>query len=338
MSTKLAITAAIVLIGLLGTVAYFQATTGEDDVQLKTLFKDWQVKHGKYYNGPEQQYRYSIFVQNYQYIQEINSVPRNYTLGLNQFTDLTNYEFATLYLGYKKSDIKASSTVKTIESAPVKGNTTLDWRQLGAVTPIKDQGQCGSCWTFSTTGALEGLNYIKSRSLQNFSEQQLVDCAGPYGNFGCGGGCPYSAMQYTADNGIALETAYPYKGVDGNCNYNPSNLAFKNSGVNFAMPGDASLASALASGPVSIAIAASTSTFQSYQKGILDDPNCGSDLDHAVLAVGYNHDATTGLDYWIIKNSWNTWWGEQGYLRLSRHATDPVGTCGINSYYYFTPM
>ena len=219
--------------------------------------------------------------------------------------------------------------------APVP--VAVDWRKSGAVTPVKDQGQCGSCWTFSTTGAIEGLTAIRSGKLTPLSEQQLVDCGGATGNAGCDGGLPDDAFQYVIQNGgLCTEVAYPYVSGDGVtgpvCKASSCHAAASIAGWTDVLPNDAALAAAVARQPVAIAIEADQHAFQFYAKGIMT-ASCGSNLDHAVLLVGYGEEATsTGAiqQYWIVKNSWTAGWGEAGYIRLARGAAyGHVGQCGI---------
>jgi len=289
-------------------------------------FDSWATKYNRTYDSPTtRNYRVGVFYGNLQYIHLSNSNTTSYTLGLNEFADLTKAEFSEMYLGAKGAQPFPSNLTYnySISAAPA----TVDWRQEGAVTPVKNQGQCGSCWAFSTTGALEGIYEINTGNLQSFSEQQIVDCSDSYGNYGCDGGYPYQAMEYTQANGIETETNYPYAGVDQTCVYNAADSVWKNSGYTSLPSGnnDALLAANVLS-PVSICLDAED--IMIYTSGIYDG-TCGTSIDHCVLLVGYG--TTNGTDYWLIKNSWGTSWGESGYFQLIRYTGQKTAICGMNT-------
>jgi C1A family cysteine protease len=273
------------------------------------LWSHWKTKNNKKY-GTEDQYRLSVFYENYQKVMTHQKNPsKTYNLGFTKFMDLTNDEFKARYLSTKV--VANQSHVKILPTA--NAPASVDWRTKGAVTDVKDQGQCGSCWAFSTTGSLEGASFLAGKGLQSFSEQQLVDCSTSEGNQGCNGGLMDYAFTYVEANGITLESEYPYTAVDGTCSATGGD--FKISSYVDVAAGDVDqLAAAVVNQPISIAVDANN--WQLYSSGVFSD--CETSLDHGVLLVGYT------ADYWIVKNSWAESWGETGYIRLARG-----NTCGL---------
>jgi len=237
---------------------------------------------------------------------------------------MSDYEYKSL-LGYKSNLRQHSANPNVMLYSPETVPKSVDWRS-SAVTPVKDQGSCGSCWAFSTTGSLEGLNFLNNSLLVSFSEQQLVDCASQC--YGCDGCWPATAMTYTSTNGIEPEKLYPYKGVQGTCKYKAAAAAKVNPGGYQCIMQQAQgqVMTALTWQPVSIAVEADQAAWQSYSGGVVSN-NCGDTLDHAVLLVGY--DDTN--DAWYVKNSWGTDWGESGFIYLGTSTSENggFGVCGI---------
>ena len=201
-----------------------------------------------------------------------------------------------------------------------------DWSEKGAVTPVKDQAQCGSCWAFSTTGSLEGAYFIKNNKLKSFSEQMLVDC--DTNDLGCYGGLMNNAFEWIQSNGgIELESNYPYTAMNGKCQESSDNIVAGTSPSSWSnvKSDDTSMMAAIKQQPVSVAIEADQSSFQFYSSGVLTG-RCGTNLDHGVLAVGYG--TLNGVDYYKVKNSWGKSWGMDGYVLLERNDS-PSGQCGI---------
>jgi len=292
--------------------------------EYQSAFTSWMQKYQRSYSHDEFQYRFRVFRTNVDYINSFNAENKTMRLAVNQFGDLTNAEYRRMYLGVKSANHRVPSARRTPKStAPA----TWDWNKQGAVTPIKNQEQCGSCWAFSTTGSSEGCHFISTKSLVSLSEQNLVDCSTAQGNQGCDGGLMTQAMDYIISNkGIDTESSYPYTAEDGTCVYNAGNSgATLKSYVN-VNPGDENdLQTKTYTGPTSVAIDASQSSFQFYSSGVYYEPACSStQLDHGVLSIGWGTDS--GSDYWLVKNSWGTDWGQNGFIWMSRNKNN---NCGI---------
>lgn len=296
-------------------------------------FTNFQEKFHKFYdNIDEFEMRFDIFRVNLRNIILHNLDSRqNFTMGVNQFTDLTAEEFKSQFTGGVKVEV-GSYGCGTFTSSATNAPVSLDWRNKKAVTSVKDQGQCGSCWSFSSTGSAEGAWAISTDKLIDLSEEQLVECATgiQYGSHGCNGGEMEGAFKYLIQHGQCSDVSYPYTsgtGQSGSCN-SCSQTAHFASCYNVKPNDQISLKGAVAQQPVAVAIEADTRYFQSYSGGILDSPSCGTQLDHGVLIVGYGEE--NGDRYWLLKNSWSTSWGEQGYFRILRSdSTNDPGICGV---------
>lgn len=310
------------------TAALVATVSAYSSVDYETAFTKWMSEHNKVYESVELFRRFETFKFNMDFVRDHNEQFANgsesYDVELNKFADLTKGEFKALYLGYKP-DLRLTPLTKV--EAPDTDVTypgSLDWTTQGAVTGVKDQGQCGSCWAFSTTGSMEGAIKLAGLPLQSLSEQQLVDCGAPYGNLGCNGGMMDRAFKYAEKYGLCSESAYPYKARGGTCVASSceAQAGTKLSGYHDVTHTETALGNAIDIGPVSVAIEADQAGFQMYKSGVFTG-TCGKNLDHGVLAVGYGTDS--GTDYWKVKNSWGQSWGEQGYIRMVRNKDE----CGI---------
>ncbi|CAI5462337.1 unnamed protein product [Closterium sp. Yama58-4] len=301
-----------------------------NEVSLQALFERWSVKHGKVFGVAEKESRFRTFVDNLHFVHNLNSQGKKFTLALNEFAHLSHEEFKSTHLGFRKDmDSRSGRPLRgTFMHADVNAPEEVDWRKEGAVTEVKNQGQCGSCWAFSTTGAVEGINKIVTGELISLSEQELVDCDTKKDQ-GCGGGLMDFAFEFIIKNGgLDTEEDYPYDATAHKCNKAKMNTHVVTIDDYEDVPNnsEAGLKKALAVQPVSVAIEADRREFQFYSSGIFDG-ECGTDLDHGVLAVGYGTE--NGTDYWIVKNSWGPRWGDHGYIRLVRNVEAEEGQCGI---------
>lgn len=307
-----ALAASLTIFGLYSNKS-FENPKSEIPQDVLDLYSVWKIQFNKtLLSAEENNVKLGVFYENYKKIISHNEdTNRTYDLGLNEFMDLTHEQFANFYLTADiPSDFNLSVKHLSIEAL----KDSVDWTKVGAVTAVKNQGQCGSCWAFSTTGALESAEILAGKKSMSLSEQQLVDCS--YGNNGCKGGWTSTAFQYIQDHGLESNSQYPYVAKTRACKSNGGR--HKISGFVSVSANDVNqLAAAVNLKPVSICLDANN--FQLYSGGIFN--NCGNSIDHCVLLVGYTP------NYWIVKNSWGGSWGERGYIRLARG-----NTCGLASH------
>jgi cathepsin L len=305
-------------------------------------FQSWTSLHNKVYTSTkEYMNRFKIYTDNLNFIEEHNRSNKGFTVAMNKFGDLTREEFGAMYNNFGTGANPFQSCPTSHVNSGVAAPDSVDWRTKGAVTGVKNQGQCGSCWAFSTTGSMEGAWFLAKGKLVSLSEQNLVDCSGSQGNYGCNGGLMDLAFQYiyngngVGTSGIDTESSYPYTAQDGSCSWSQSNVGATLSNAVYCIDvnteDESALQDAVVKQPVSVAIDASQSSFQFYSSGVYNEPDCSSSqLDHGVLAVGYGVD--NGTPYWLVKNSWGTDWGMQGYIEMSRNANNQCGIATAASY------
>ncbi|XP_076927609.1 senescence-specific cysteine protease SAG39-like [Bidens hawaiensis] len=307
--------------------------TLNDQENMIQRHEQWMARYGRVYKDDlEKETRFKVFKNNVAYIEAFNNAGNHaYKLSVNEFADQTNHEFKAIRNGFK-----FPSTPRSGQTTPFRYEnvttvpSSIDWRKKGAVTPIKDQGQCGSCWAFSTIAATEGITGITTGKLISLSEQELMDCDRSGEDQGCEGGYMDDGFEFIVKNkGINTEAAYPYKAVDATCNTKKEGVAAAKITGHEDVPvnSESALLKAVAMQPVSVAIDAGESDFQFYSSGVFNG-SCGTELDHGVTAVGYGT-SDEGIKYWLVKNSWGTVWGEEGYIRMQRDVEAKEGLCGI---------
>ncbi|XP_043712255.1 cysteine protease RD19A-like [Telopea speciosissima] len=318
-----------------------QVVPNEDDLQLdvESHFISFKRRFRKTYATPEEHaYRLGVFNANLRRARRHQKIDPTAVHGITQFSDLTPKEFRRNHLGLKR--LRLPSDAQKAPLLPTNDlPTDFDWRDHGAVTAVKNQGSCGSCWSFSTTGALEGANFLATGNLVSLSEQQLVDCdhecdpeeAGACDS-GCNGGLMNSAFEYTLKaGGLVREEDYPYTGTDGTCKFDNTKVAAKVANFSVvSLDEDQIAANLVKNGPLAVAINAVF--MQTYIGGVSCPYICMRRLDHGVLLVGYGAEGYSPIrlknkPYWIIKNSWGESWGENGYYKICRGRN----VCGVDS-------
>ncbi|XP_047943554.1 vignain-like [Salvia hispanica] len=327
----------LVIAGLVEGFDFHEAEL-ETEERLWDLYERWRSHHTVSRSLDDKHKRYNVFKANARYINDFNKMDKPYKLELNKFADMTDHEFRSIYTGLKvkhdriyQGDPRANGSFmhENVQSVP----TSIDWRKKGAVNPVKDQGECGSCWAFSAVVAVEGINYIKTKKLVSLSEQQLVDCDKSL-NQGCDGGLMDMAFEYIEMNGgLTTSKIYPYKDKNGKCDTKKENatVASIDGHKRVAFNNEGALLKAVANQPVSVAIEAGGPDFRFYSKGVYTG-ECDTNLDHGVAIVGYGKtvdEAVDGAKYWIVRNSWGADWGEKGYVRMRRGIKEKHGQCGI---------
>ncbi|XP_063803112.1 cathepsin S [Pseudophryne corroboree] len=315
------------------------ASDAHIDPALDNHWTLWKITYNKKYEQIEDLTRRIIWEKNLKFVTlhnlEHELGVHSYSVGMNHLADMTSEEVLAQLTGLipptrqeGKRFFSNTRNMTQYSNAP----DSMDWRDKGCVTDVKNQGPCGSCWAFSAVGALEGQLKLKTGNLVSLSPQNLVDCSTKYGNHGCNGGFMTNAFKYVIENnGIDSDSSYPYHAKDEQCNYNPSSKAATCTKYTEVPGSEEDLKVALANiGPISVAIDARHASFYLYKSGVYDDPSCTQDVNHGVLAVGYGN--LGGKDFWLIKNSWGETYGDQGYVRIARNKNNMCGVASYGSY------
>ena len=289
-------------------------------LEVNSTYMSIYLTYIKEYNKEFIYDNFLTFKNNTDFIQKHNEGKHSYKLEINHLSD---QEIPLNPIIYQPSNSSYGGEDKN--GIPP---FSIDWREKDVISDVKNQGRCGSCWSFSATGSIEAIHAIKTGVLLNISEQQLVDCSVDYGNHGCQGGSMDNSFKYVIDNGLCSEEDYPYQGIEEQCMDCKGIINI--SDYKDVIPNNEEILKRVVNQqPVSVAIQANLKSFQLYSSGIYSDPSCGTQLDHGVLIVGYGRDMFHNMDYWIVKNSWGPLWGENGYIRIQRNIEDDGGLCGI---------
>jgi len=323
-------------------------TPRDDTNDMRSEFNAWTRLHGRSYASQEFGYRYNVWRDNWAYIEHFNAnANASFTLSVNHMADMTPDEVARVYSGLvvpvsahrRRALEEEAPRDPAQEEAELRAverqvPASFDWRTQGAVTPIKNQGSCGACYTFSSNAALEGMQKIATGHLPTLSEQMLLDCAQGTGNLGCSGGNMEVTFDWILGNGGGVNTlaSYPWTGTPSTCRYSASNNGAVMKAYRKIVSGsEAGLLTLAAQGPVSVGINASPRSFAYYSSGTLNDPSCTPDaISHAVAVVGWGTDST-GQAYWLIKNQWGTSWGMEGYAQIARNSGNMCGIATMGS-------
>lgn len=310
----------------------FKGLSGAEETKTHLFFRKYLSKYNLKVSTPAEFFeRLKIFIRNVKEIEATNLANKGqFLLAINQFAHLSPEEFQSKYL-IKPPVQKPGSRGPLFENPYSKDDPPAqfqDWRKEGAVNPIKNQADCGSCWAFGVTAAMECSFQQKHKKLISLSEQQLVDCSGSYNTQGCNGGWGYDAFRYIQANGQMLESAYPYTASQNVCKYDKSKVVAQIDDYKIIPTKDCTALLAAAYQQV-VQVTVDARAWQFYFWGIFKASKCGSEQDHVVSLVGYNVTGEVSRPYYIIRNSWGTHWGQKGYMQLEVPANREDGACGI---------
>lgn len=308
--------------------AFPESSVADDDT--KVQFNRWMREYNKTFTEDAIPFRFQVWKQHFDFIAAHNRENHTYLLGMNADGAMTDDEFRRLRLGYLPINQSVLSDAAE-EDVPLSFQvpSSVDWRLQGAVTPIKDQGDCGSCYTFVATATIEGAMVLQGSPLVSLSESQLLDCTKPYGNQGCNGGLMDNCYKYAvAKGGVCSEEEYPYKPKVSTCRSANCKTVPGTHIRDFVKvrknDEKSALLQAVAKQPVAVAVQGDSTVFRFYKSGIFDNVKCGTNLNHAVAAIGYDT-SPANLPFWILKNQWGISWGEEGFMRLIRNKN----VCGV---------
>ncbi|OEL16717.1 Ananain [Dichanthelium oligosanthes] len=328
------IKAVIVILAVISTAAGLPSSGYEVEEPMKGRFQEWMAEHNRTYKDEaEKAQRFQVFKANADFVDGSNAAGNQYNLATNEFADMTNDEFVSMFTGLEEPNELSKGremlqvTLDLSEGVP----ESVDWRANGAVTDVKNQGKFASCWAFSVVAAVEGIHQITNGELLSLSEQQVLDCSKTIFKGGKGGRLK-NGFRYIMDKGITTQDAYPYVAAKRACRSGVQPATKIRNYRSLPATNEKQLARVVANQPVSVALHASRA-FQLYKGGVLTSGGCKGQVNHAVTVVGYGKVAEDGTKFWLVKNSWGKKWGEEGYIKLERDTR----TCGVAKF-AFVPI